>query len=81
MDQDVHVRDAVRQERIPDVEDPPGDVGDVAAVFVDGHDAAEIRRRGHFCEERPAYTGGAAGDGDDGRTEAFRGRHEVLTLH
>jgi hypothetical protein len=81
MDQDIYIGYPVRQERIADVEDPPGHVGDVAALVVDGHDPAEIRRRGDLREERPADSGGGAGDGDDGRTEAFRGRHEVLTLH
>ncbi len=71
MDQDVHIGYPVRQERITDVEDPPGDVGNVAALIVDGHDAAEIRRRGHSRQERPADSGRGAGDGDDGLTKAF----------
>ncbi|GLW97803.1 hypothetical protein Misp02_18900 [Microtetraspora sp. NBRC 16547] len=81
MDQDVHVGDPVRQERIADVENTPGDVRHVSALIVDGHDTAEIRRRGDFREERSAETGGGACDGDYGRTKAFRGWHEVLTLH
>ncbi|GLW07612.1 hypothetical protein Misp01_27420 [Microtetraspora sp. NBRC 13810] len=81
MHEHVDVRQPVRQERIPNVDDPPGDVRDVAALLVDGHDAAEIRRRGHVGKERPAQSRGRAGDGDDRWAVTIRGRHQVLTLH
>ncbi|GAA3413219.1 hypothetical protein GCM10018952_29030 [Streptosporangium vulgare] len=77
----VNIRYAVRQERISDIEDPPGDVGNITTLLVDGHDPAEIRRRGDLREEGTAYARGGAGDGDDGGPGAFRGRHQVLTLH
>ena len=72
MDEHVDVGDAVRQERISDVDHSPRDVLDVAALLVDGHDPAEIRRRGELCEKLAADARGRAGDGDDrGGAERF----------
>jgi hypothetical protein len=42
VDHDVDVGDPVRQERIANVQDAPGDLRHVPAVVVDRHDPAEI---------------------------------------
>ena len=56
--------------------------GHVAALLVDGHDPAEIRGRGELSRANARPMPEAAPvTATTGWPRAFRGRHQVLTLH
>src|SRR5690606_41553663 len=83
VDDDVHVGEPPRQQRVADVGDAPGDAGHVAALPVDGDDLADLFPSGEPGGQHPPRPGRGAGDGDDRGRATPRAKlarcHEAVT--
>jgi hypothetical protein len=72
---DVAARDALRESRVPYVQNPPVHAVDIAAAFVHPDDAAHLRQTGELLGQGASQSRRRAGDRDgESLTTADRSR-------